>query len=74
MRDLQPVDERECRDVFTAVEDFGQLALEAADVRFEAVTLPHLDGEKIRLMARCVFGEERFGYLLEVADNMWCRE
>jgi len=47
MRDLQPVNEREYGDVPTTVEDLGQLALEVADVRYEHVALPHLNGEKI---------------------------
>ena len=32
VRNLQPVDECECRDILTAVGDFGELALEEADV------------------------------------------
>jgi len=59
---LQPADECECRDIFTAIWDLGQLALEVADVRFEAVALPHLDGEKMMVvplsfLMRCVLGE-----------------
>jgi len=74
VRDLQPVDERKCKDVLIAVGDFGQLALEVANVRFEAVALPHLDGEVVviplNLSARCILGEERFGHLLEVVERM----
>ena len=44
VKDLQPADEREYRDVLTVVRDLGQLALKVADVRFEAATLPHLVG------------------------------
>jgi len=44
---LQPADKRECRDVFTAVRDHGELALEEANVRLEAITLSHLDGEEV---------------------------
>ena len=47
LRDLQLAEECECRDVLTAVGDLGQLALEVADVRFEVVTLSHLDDEKM---------------------------
>ena len=73
---MQPTDKCECRDVLTVVGDLDQLALEVADVGFEIVTLSHLDGEKVmivslRLPARCVLGEERFGYLLEVKERMW---
>jgi len=32
VRNLQSVDERECKDVLTAVEDVGELVLEEADV------------------------------------------
>jgi len=31
VKNLQPADERECRDVLTAVRDFGELALKKAD-------------------------------------------
>ena len=47
VRDLQPADECECRDVLTAVGDLSQLALEVTDVGFEVVVLHHLDGEKM---------------------------
>ena len=42
VRDLQSSDECECRDIFTAVENLGKLALEVPNVGFEAVTLPIL--------------------------------
>ena len=32
VRNMQSADERECRDVLTAVRDFGKLALKEADV------------------------------------------
>ena len=75
VRDLQPADASECRDVRTAVGDLGQLALEVADVGFEAVVLPLLDGEKVVvvrlcLLARCVLDEERFRHLLEVVERV----
>ena len=65
MTNLQLADECECRDVLTTVGDLDQLALEVADVRFEAITLPHLDGEEVMivflgLLAGCVLGEECF--------------
>ena len=51
------------------------LALEAADVGFEAITLPHLDGEMVvvpfSFPTSCVLGEERFGHLLGVVERMW---
>jgi len=67
VRNLQPTDERECRDILTAVGDFGKLALEEVDVWFEVVSPPYIDREKmivvlLGLMARDVLSEERFGY------------
>ena len=58
----------------TAARDLSQLALKVADVRFEVVTLPHLDGEKVvviplSLPVRCVLSEECFRHLLEVAER-----
>ena len=75
VRDLQPADECDCKDVLTTVEDLSQLALEVANVRFKVVTLPHLDGENVvvvplSLPARCILGEKRFGPLIEVAERM----
>jgi len=51
------------------------LALEEADVRFEVVGPPLLDGEKIMvvpfsLSATCTLGEEPFGHLLEVMERL----
>ena len=50
VRNLQPADERESIDIFTAIRDLGELALEQADVRLEAVTLPHLKGEEVMVV------------------------
>ena len=74
VRDLQPTDECECRDVLTATGDLGELALDVADVGLEAVALPHLDIEKMATVplsfpVGCVLGKERFGHL-EVAERM----
>ena len=76
MRDLQSVDERECRDVLTAFGDLCQLALKVVDVKFEIITMPHFDGEKmmvvpLNLPTRCISGEEHFRHLLEVVERMW---
>jgi len=38
VRDLQTANERESRDILTAAENFGQLALKVTDVGLEAVT------------------------------------
>jgi len=63
-------------DVLTTIGDFGKLALEVDDVRFEVITLPHLDGEKIMVVPlsfpeRCVPCEKYFGHILEVVERMW---
>jgi len=51
------------------------LALKVANVRFEDVSLPHLDDEKVvvplNLPARCVLRDKYFGHLLEVMERMW---
>ena len=46
-----------------------------ADVRFEDVALSHLDSKKmvvvlLGLLVRCVLGEERLGYLLEIVERL----
>ena len=74
-RDLQSADEREYGDVLIAIGDLGQLALEVADVRFEVIALPHLDGEKMvvvpfSLSARCVLSGECFRHVLKVVERM----
>ena len=75
VRNLQSVNECECRDILTTVENFGQLALEETDVGLETVTLPHFVTEKVvvlllGLLARDVLSEEHFGYLLKVVERM----
>ena len=72
---MQPAYECKCRDVLIAVEDLCQLVLEVASVRFEAVSLSHLDGEKmmivpLSLLVRCVMGEEYLRHLLEVVERL----
>jgi len=47
VRDMQSTDKRECRDIFTAVENLGELVLKITDVQLEVVALPHFDGEKV---------------------------
>jgi len=76
VRNLQPADECECRDVLTAIGDLGLFALKVANVGFDVVALPHLNSENVvvvlfSLLARCVLGEERLGHLVEVAVRMW---
>jgi len=74
VRNLQPANERECRDVLTAVKDFDEFALEETDVRIKVVTLPHLNGKEVMVvlldpLARDVLSEEHFGDLLEVVER-----
>ena len=47
MRDLQSVDECECRDIFPAVRNFGELILEVVDVRLEVVALSHFEDDEV---------------------------
>ena len=66
MRDLQSADERECRDIFTAVGNFSELILKKADARLEDVALSHFDCEEevvilLDFPTGDVLGEERFG-------------
>jgi len=72
---MQSTDEREYRYILTADGNLGKLVLEVANIGFEAVILPHLDGEEVmvvllNLPTRCVLSEERFSYLLKVAERM----
>jgi len=76
VRNLQPADECECRYILTAVENFGQLALEVTDIGLEVVILPYFDREKVvvvllGLLTRGILSEECIGYLLEVVERMW---
>ena len=47
VRDLQSVDESECKYIFTTVENIGKLALKVVDVGFEVVTLSYFDREEV---------------------------
>ena len=72
---MQSADECECRDILTAIRDFGQLALEVSNLGLEAVTLPHLNNEKMLIVllgfpASCVLGEECSCHLFEVVKRM----
>ena len=75
MRNLQFIDECEFRDIFTATGNLGELVLEVADVRLEAVSLSHFDGEEVVVILlgfsmRGILGEERLGYLFEIVEGM----
>jgi len=50
VRNLQPADERKCRDIFTVVGNIGELILKAADVRLEVVAVSHFDGKNMVIL------------------------
>ena len=47
VRNLQPTNERERRDIFTAVGYLGKLVLKVVDIRVETITRSHFDSEKV---------------------------
>jgi len=51
MRNLQSVDEHECRYIFTAIGNFGKLALRVTNLGLGAITLTHFDEEWLFLLA-----------------------
>jgi len=55
VRNLQPANEHEHRDIFTAVEHLGELILEVADARLEAVTGSHFDSEEVTIVLLGLF-------------------
>ena len=62
MRNLQPADEFESRNIFITVRDLDELTLKEADVRLEVVTLPYFEREEVMvvllgLLARGVLSE-----------------
>ena len=74
VRKLQFAVERECRDIFTVVENLGEVVLKVADVRLDAVALSYFDSEVVVIIllglpARGVLGEERLSYLLEIVGQ-----
>jgi len=65
----------ECKDIFTAVENFGELILEVVNIQLEAVTLSHFDGEEVvvillGLPAGGILGEEHLRYLLKIVKRI----
>jgi len=51
MRNLQSVDEHECRYIFTAIRNFDNLAPRVTNLGLGAITLPHFDEEWLFLLA-----------------------
>jgi len=75
VRDLQPADKCECKDILTAIENLGKQVLEVPDVGFEAINLPHLNREKVivvllDLLTKSILNEEHFSYLHEVVKGI----
>jgi len=76
VRNLQPVDERQHRDIFTAIGHIRELVLEVVDVRLEAVTMSYFNSEEVVVvllgfLGKGVLGKERLGYLLKVVERTW---
>ena len=44
--DMQSTNVRECKYLLTTVRDLTELVLEGVDVRFEAISQPHPEGEE----------------------------
>ena len=74
MRNLQPADEREHIDIFTAIVHFDELILEVTYVRLDTVTGSHFDGEEVVVLLGLsvggVLGDERLDYLFKVVERM----
>jgi len=75
VRNLQPTDECECRDIFTAVEKLGKLSLKALFIRLEVVTLPLLNEEEVVIILLGirmggVLGEEYLSNLRKIVEQM----
>ena len=79
VRDLQSIDECECKDIFTTVGNLGKLALEIADVRLEVVILPHLDRKEVMIVligfsTGGVLGEKCLNHFLNLQREYGGRE
>jgi len=75
VRNLQPADERERRDIFTVVGHLGKLVLKGADAQLVAVTGSHFDNEEATFVLLGfsiggILGEEHLGYLFKVVEQM----
>ena len=74
MSDLKFVDEHECRYLLTIVGDLGELVLKEVNVRLEAVSQPHPDGEGVvttplGFLTSGILCEEGFGDLQEAVER-----
>ena len=75
MKNLQPADDCEFKDIFTAVEKLSKLSMKVLIIGLEIVTLPHLDGEEVMIILlgipmRGVLSEEYLSNLLEIVEQM----
>ena len=74
VRNLQPANESERRNIFTAVGHLGKLILE---VRFETIIRSHLESGVVvvflSLSVGGVLGEKCLSYLLKIVERM-CRQ
>jgi len=73
---LHLTDECELRDIFTAVGHLGELVLEVANVRLQAIIVPHFYSKEVMFIfldfsVGIVLGEEHLSYLLDVVKQMW---
>ena len=77
--DMQSTNECKCRYLLITVEDLDKMVLEEFDVRLEAVSRPHPDGEKVLttplgFMVSGILCEEGLGDLQEVVERaQWRR-
>ena len=72
---LAVADKRECRYIFTAFWNLGELILKVANVELEAITLPHLTTRRRWLFffgfpAGGVLSEVCLSYLLETVERV----
>jgi len=75
VRDMQIIDECECKCILTAVGNLGKLALKVVDIGLEVVIMPHLDGEEVMVVligfsAGGVLGEKCLNHFLKIAERM----
>ena len=74
MSGLQPADKRKYRYFLPVAGDFGKLALEEVDIRFEAISWPYFDREEVMatplgFLASSILREEGLGDLREVVEK-----
>ena len=76
VRNLYPTDKRECRDIFTVVENLGELVLERDDIRLEIVIVPLFDAkEVVVILFGLPVGDDLVRNTLVISLKLWseCR-